>query len=352
MPEKTDDPMKNRPFRPACLALFWCIAIIPHLASAQSKYILIDGSSTVYPVAKIAAEDFRKRWDNQVQMEVSFSGTSGGFRKFVVGEIDVAGASRPISRAEIKAAKDYKIQFIEIPIAYDALTIAVHPDNTWADQITISDLKKMWEKTAEGKVTKWSQIRPDWPDREIKLYGAGMDSGTYDYFKDVVVGPKGELRSDYTGSEDDDQLIQGIESDAGALGFIPYAYFSKEGGKLKALAVQMDFNAMTGEPVSGALATLPSEDAVHRGIYMPFGRPLFLYVNLKSLEFKPHLKDFLQFFLIHADSYVDGVHYLSLPKIAYARSIADLESKRTGTRFSGVPEIGLSVVDLINRQPR
>jgi len=344
--------MNNPPFRLAPLALLWCIVVIPNVAWAQSKYILIDGSSTVHPVTKIAAEDFRRRWDSQVQVDVSFSGTSAGFRKFLAGEIDVAGASRPINREEIKAAKDCKIQFIEIPIAYDALTIAVHPENTWVDKITISDLRKMWEKSAEGKVTKWSQIRPDWPDREIKLFGAGHDSGTYDYFKDVVVGPKGELRSDFTGSEDDDELIHGIESDAGTLGFVPFAYFSKEGAKLKALAVQMDFDAMRGQPVNGAPATLPSVDAVHRGSYMPFGRPLFIYVNLKSLDYKPHLKDFLQFYLIHADEYVDRVHYLSLPKISYARSIADLESKRTGTRFSGVPEIGLSVVDMINRQPR
>jgi len=336
----------------AALALLCLVFAAPDLAWAQTKQILIDGSSTVYPVTKIAAEDFTKRWDSKVKMDVSFSGTSAGFRKFLAGEIDVSAASRPINRAEIKAAKENRIQFIEIPLAYDALTIAVHPENTWVDTITTSELKKMWEKSAEGKVTRWSQIRPEWPDREIKLYGAGLDSGTYDYFKEVIVGPKAELRSDFKGSEDDEELLQGIESDPGALGFVPYAYFSKEGDKIKALAVKMDFDAMTGQPVSGAPATLPSEDAVHRGTYMPFGRPLFLYVNVKSLEFKPHLKDFLQFFLIHADDYVDRVNYLSLPKISYARSIANLETKRTGTRFSGAPEIGLSVVDMINRQPR
>ncbi|MEI8293797.1 MAG: PstS family phosphate ABC transporter substrate-binding protein [bacterium] len=344
--------MKKRPFLLAGVALLWCLAMIPSPVSAESKYILIDGSSTVYPVTKLASEDFLKRWDSKVQMDVSFSGTTGGFRKFVVGEIDVNCASRPISREEIKAAKDYRIQFVEIPIAFDALTIAVNSSNTWASQISVTDLKRMWEKSAEGKVVKWSQIRPEWPDREIKLFGAGHDSGTYDYFKDAVVGPKGSLRSDYTASEDDDDLIKGIESDPGAIGFLPFAYFSKEGSKLKALAVQMDFNAMTGEQVTGAVATLPSEEAVHRGTYMPFGRPLFIYVNLRSVEYKPHLRDFLHFFLIQADDYVEKVHYLSLPKISYARSIADIEAKRTGTRFSGMPEIGLSVVDLINRQPR
>lgn len=343
--------------RPPFSFLFFLTALTltlatPWLAHAQPRYIFVDGSSTVYPVSKIVAEDFLKEWDSNVDLKVGFSGTTAGFRKFLAAEIDVAGASRPINRAEIKAARDFKIQFIEIPIAYDALTIAVHPKNTWVDSIKISELKTIWEKSAEGKITKWNQIRPEWPDKEIKLFGAGTDSGTYDYFAEVVVGKDGGLRSDFTGSEDDDELIQGIEKHEGALGFVPYAYFSKEGNKLKALAVQWDYDALTGQTVKGGPAIMPSEEAVFRGSYMPFGRPLFLYVNLKSLEAKPHLKDFLQFYLIHADTYVDRVHYLSLPKISYARSIADLESKRVGTRFFGAPEVGLSVNDMINRRPR
>lgn len=324
----------------------------PHLAWSQTKYILIDGSSTVYPVSKVAAQEFNREWDNTVKIDVSFSGTSGGFRKFLAGETDLIGASRPINREEIKKARDYKIKYIEIPIAYDALTIAVHPSNTRANDIKLSELRKIWESAAEGKVTRWSQIRPEWPDTEIKLFGAGKDSGTYDYFVDVVVGSDGSLRSDYTASEDDDAIIRGIESHPGALGFIPFAYFTKEGDKLKSLGVQWDFDASTGQSVSGAPTTQPSHDAVLRGIYMPFGRPLFLYVNLKSLEAKPHLKEFLQYYLIHADIFVDRVHYLSLPRISYARAIADLETKKIGTRFFGKPEVGLNVNDLITRRPR
>lgn len=336
----------------ALVAVFSMGWAAPQVALSQTRQIYVDGSSTVYPVTKIAAEEFNRQWDDKVKMNVAFSGTSGGFRKFLAAEIDVAGASRPINRTEIKAAKDYKIQFIEIPIAYDALTIAVNSQNTWVDSIKISELKKIWESTAEGRITKWNQIRPEWPDQEIKLFGAGPDSGTYDYFVEVVIGKDGALRSDYTGSEDDEDLIQGIETHPGALGFVPFAYFSKEGDKLKALAVQWDYDAMTGQPVQGTAAVMPSQEAVMRGAYMPFGRPLFLYVSVKCLESKPHLKDFLQFFLIHADTYVDRVQYLSLPKISYARAIADLESKRTGTRFFGTPEVGLSVHDMISRRQR
>jgi len=339
------------PFR-LLLASLVCFSALLGLAQAQENYILIDGSSTVYPVMKLASEDYGKQLDSRVIRKVEFSGTTGGFRKFLSAEVDVTGASRPITREEIMAAKKYDIPFIEIPIAYDALTIAVHPEATWVDSIKVSELKKMWERKAQGAVTKWSQIRPEWPDQEFKLYGAGADSGTYDYFSEVVVGGKEGLRSDYVGSEDDEVLVRGIEQDRNALGFVPYAYFTKAGAKLKALAVQWDFNAKSGLPVQGVPASLPSEDAVLRGTYMPFGRPLFVYVAVKSLEAKPHLKEFLQNLLINADDYVAQVHYLSLPKISYARSIADLETKRIGTRFYGEAEVGLSVYEMINRRAR
>lgn len=334
------------------LPLLAAILCLTTPASAVEKYILIDGSSTVYPILKVAAEDFLKNGDGKVVMELDFSGTSAGFRKFIAGEIDIANASRPISREEIAAAKKWGVSYIEIPLAFDALTIAVNPKNHWADDIKVSELKKMWERAAEGKPTKWSEIRAGWPDRPIQLHGAGKDSGTYDYFSEVVAGSAEGLRSDYAASEDDDVLIRGIEANPDALGFIPFAYFSKEGEKLKALAVQWDFNAKSNSPVGGAPVTLPSVDAVLEGNYLPFTRPLFLYVSVTSLSAKPHLKDFLQHFLIHADDCIDQVDYLSLPKISYARSIADLEAKNTGTRFSGVPEFRLSVSDLLNRKPK
>jgi len=319
---------------------------------AQNRYILIDGSSTVHPMMQIAAEEYSKTLDRNVKMEVAFSGTTAGMKKFLAGELDITGASRPITREELKAAKVYQIPFVEVPIAYDALTIAVNPDCIWTDSIKVTELKTLWERAAEGKVTTWKQIRPEWPDTPVKLFGAGKDSGTFDYFKDVVVGKSGEMRSDYTASEDDEELIRGIEKTPGALGFVPFAYFTKEGNKLKALAVQFDYDAIKGHAVQGGQPVAPSEQAVLQGTYMPFGRPLLLYVNFKSLDAKPHLKDFLFNYLMSADDIAERVHYLGLPQISYARSIADLESKKSGTRFFGEPEIGLSVYDMINRRPR
>lgn len=336
---------------PATLVALFTLAASVQI-HAQNRYILIDGSSTVHPMMQIAAEDYSKTLDRNVKMEVSFSGTSAGMKKFLAGELDIAGASRPITREELKAAKVYKIPFVEVPIAYDALTIAVNPECTWADSIKVSELKTLWERAAEGKITTWKQIRPEWPDTPVQLFGAGKDSGTLDYFKDVVVGKSGELRSDYTASEDDEELIEGIEKTPGALGFVPFAYFTKKGDKLKALAVQFDYDATKGHAVQGGQAVAPSEQAVLQGTYMPFGRPLLLYVSVKSLDAKPHLKDFLFNYLMSADDIATQVHYLGLPKISYARSIADLESKKTGTRFFGEPEIGLSVYDMINRRPR
>ena len=322
------------------------------VVSAQNRYILIDGSSTVHPMMQIACEEYMKDLGRGVKIEETFSGTTAGMKKFLAGEIDVAGASRPITREELKAAKAYQISFVEVPIAYDALTIAVSPECTWASSIKISELKTLWERASEGKITLWSQIRLGWPETPIKLFGAGKDSGTFDYFKDVVLGKAGQLRNDYTASEADEELVAGIEKTPGALGFLPYSYFVKEGARLKALAVEFDYDAIRGQPVQGAMAVAPSEQAVLQGIYIPFGRPLFIYVNVKSLNAKPHLKDFLFNYLMTADAIAERVHYLGLPQISYARSIADLEAKNVGTRFSGVPEIGLSVNDMINRRPR
>lgn len=330
-----------------------CVAATCVAAYGQGKYILIDGSSTVFPIAKLAAEEFQhSTYGHDVQMKMGFSGTTGGFRKFLSKEIDVACASRPIAREEIKMAKEFGISFIEIPIGFDALTVAVHPENTWVDSIKASELKTMWERAAEGKITKWNQIRSEWPDQEIKLFGAGHDSGTFDYFAEVIAGKKTGLRSDYTGSEDDNDIVSGIESHRGALGFLPYCYFTEAGKGLKPLAIEWDFDAIRNVPVQAPNPVKPSAEAVLQGIYIPLGRPLFLYVNKTSLEAKPHLRDFLQFFLIDADTFVAKEHYVSLPTFSYARSIADLESKRAGTRFSGEPEVGVSAHDLVYRRPR
>ncbi len=321
----------------------------PVLAAGQT--IQIDGSSTVYPIMKLAGEAYAKETDGVVKVDVSFSGTTGGFRKFVEGETDIQDASRPILGKEIAEAKASGVEYIEIPIAYDALTIAVHPDNDWADTIKTSELKALFEAAAEGKITKWNQIRPEWPDAPIALYGAGIDSGTHDYFAEVIVGPGGALRSDFTTSEDDNELVAGIEANPHALGFIPYAYFSGAGGRLKALAIQWDYDAQKGRPVESA-PVLPSNRAVYNGYYVPLGRPLFLYVNARALDEKPWLGEFLDFFLADASAFIRKVNYLPLSEIAYRQAGRHLEARKTGTRFAGQPVAGFSVHDIFTVDPR
>ncbi|MBN8710147.1 MAG: hypothetical protein BGO12_08025 [Verrucomicrobia bacterium 61-8] len=333
------------PFLASALIIF---AALPQ-TRAQDKVVAVDGSSTVYPITKLAAEAFEAETKGQVKVNVAIAGTTGGFRKFVKGEIDIADASRPILKNEIEQAKANGIQFIEIPIAYDALTIAVNSDNTWLDSIKLSELKKLWEPEAEGKITKWNQIRPEWPDAEIKLYGAGRDSGTFDYFSEVVTGKMDALRRDYTGSEDDNDLVKGIESNKYALGFIPYAYFTEADSKLKALAIQWDYDAIAGREVQSSAAIMPTSKTVSLGYYVPFARPLFLYVNVKSLEEKPYVKEFLKFFLSDAGTYVNKVNYMTLSGVAYSTAIADVDAKKVGTRFGGEPVVGIASHDLLTR---
>jgi phosphate transport system substrate-binding protein len=303
-----------------------CLSVSVINLPAEVAVLKIDGSSTVYPITKLAAEAYEEQTGGKARVDVAYSGTTGGFRKFVEGEVDIADASRPILKAEIEQAKPNGIEYIEIPIAYDALTIAVHPENTWAESIKVSELKKLWEATSEAKVTKWNEIRPEWPDAEIRLYGAGRDSGTFDYFSEVVTGKRDGLRRDYIDSEDDTVLVRGIENDKFALGFIPYAYFSDAEGKLKALAIEWDYDALSGRQVKSA-PVYPSNKAVNQGHYIPFARPLFLYVSVKSLE-KPYLGDFLIFFLKNAGTYISKVNYLPLSEIAYRTAVAELNEKR------------------------
>ena len=285
--------MSQIPFPRVTLLVATFIAIAT--AHGQEKTIKIDGSSTVYPVSAGIAEEFQKQKGDQVKVDVQFSGTSGGFRKFLKSETDIQDASRPINKDEMAQAKANGIEYIELPICFDALTVAVNPKNDWVDSIKVSELKKLWEPEAQGKITKWNQIRPEWPDAEIKLYGAGGDSGTYDYFTEVIVGKARSSRADYNGSEDDNDLVKGIESDPYALGFIPYAYYYAQEDRLKALAIEWDIDPHTGREIK-AKPVMPSPSAVLRGHYNPLGRPLFIYVNKKSLE-KPEVREFVEFYI-------------------------------------------------------
>ena len=315
----------------------------------QEKTIKIDGSSTVYPVSAGIAEEFQKQKGDQVKVDVRFSGTTGGFRKFLNNESDIQDASRPINKEEIAQAKANGIEYIELPICFDALTIAVNPKNDWVDSIKVSELKKLWEPEAQGKITKWNQIRPDWPDAEIKLYGAGRDSGTYDYFTEVIVGKARSSRSDYNASEDDNDLVKGIESDRYALGFIPYAYYHAQEDRLKALAVEWDLDPHAAREIN-AKPVMPSPSAVLRGYYGPLGRPLFIYVSKESLE-RSEVRQFVEFYIRACADVVKKVDYLSLSDIAYRQNLRRLNEGVTGTAFAGEPPIAVSIQDILTRKP-
>jgi phosphate transport system substrate-binding protein len=306
--------------------------------------IKIDGSSTVFPATEAVAEEFQNEKRGRVRVTVGISGTGGGFKKFVRGETDIANASRPILREEMEQARANGVEYIELPVCFDALTVVVNPQNDWVDSMTVAELKKIWEPGAQGRVTRWNQIRPEWPDEEIKLFGAGSDSGTFDYFTEAVVGKAKSSRGDYTASEDDNVLVQGIAGSKFALGYLPYAYYEPNSSKLKALGIEWEKNAVGG-------AVMPTGENVLKGTYNPLSRPLFIYVSLKSAD-KPEVKEFVEFYLKNAPALVAEVKYLPLPASAYQMALDRFTTRRTGSGFGGAPEVGLHVEEILKREPK
>ena len=275
----------------------------------MSGSIQVDGSSTVYPITEAVAEEFRAEAPD-VQVTVGVSGTGGGMKKFSRGEIDIVNASREIKSSEAEQAESNNISFIELPVAYDGLTVVVHPENDWVNDITVAELKKIWEPEAQGTIKRWNQIRPEWPDQEIHLYGAGVESGTYDYFTEAIVGKSHSSRGDYTASEDDNVLVQGVSTDPNALGFFGYAYYEENKDKLKAVPVD-DNDSSNGE---GAI--LPSVETVKDGTYAPLSRPLFIYVNSKAAT-RPEVVKFVNFYLDNAPELSQEVGYIPLQPEEY-----------------------------------
>jgi phosphate transport system substrate-binding protein len=278
-------------------------------ASSGPSLVSLDGSSTVFPISEAVAEEFQKV-EKAVRVTVGISGTGGGFQKFCRSEIDIADASRPISATEIAACDKAGVKFVELPVAYDGIAIAVNPKNTWADHITIAELKTIWSPDSQNKVSKWSQVRKGWPDREIHLFGAGVDSGTYDYFTEVVNGKAKASRGDFTSSEDDNVLVQGISNDELSLGFVPYAYFESNHDKLKLVPV---------DDGKGGGAVSPSPETIEKGTYRPLSRPVFIYVSKKAAE-RPEVQKFVDFYLKNADTLVREVNYVSLGAASYTAS--------------------------------
>ncbi|MFM7408713.1 MAG: PstS family phosphate ABC transporter substrate-binding protein [Cuspidothrix sp.] len=308
-------------------------------ASSTTTLIKVDGSSTVYPITQAVVKAYQANPENKSQVQVNISGTSGGFEKFCAGETDISNASRPINQSEMAACKKNGISYMELPIAFDALTIAVNPQNNWAKDITVAELKKIWEPAAEGKITKWNQVRSSWPDRPIKLYGAGDKSGTFDYFTEAIVGKAKASRKDYTASEDDEVLVAGINKDPDALGYFGYAYYQENKDKLKILAVN-----------SGKGAVLPSPETVEKAKYQPLARPLFIYVNLWSSKNKTVVYKFADFYIKNAGKTASSVGYVPLSEEADKLNYVHLYKGKVGTVFGGKSEFKLTLGELLRKQ--
>jgi phosphate transport system substrate-binding protein len=307
----------------------------------EGSVIEVDGSSTVYPVSEAVAEEFRKAVDGRATANVGIAGTGGGFKKFCRGELDISDASRPITASEMKLAKENGIEYIEMPVCFDALTVAVHKDNDWADSITVAELKRIWRPEAEEEITRWNQVRAEWPDKELVLFGPGTDSGTFDYFTEAIVGKSKSSRRDFTNSEDDNVLVQGIEGNPNALGYFGYAYYEPNKEKLKALAIQDGEQA----PVK------PSVSTVLDGTYSPLSRPLFIYVNKKSAE-KPEVKAFVEFYLNNVKALSTEVSYVPLPDGAYEMVRERFEKGTVGSGYGGEPGVGMRIEDILKREPK
>jgi phosphate transport system substrate-binding protein len=312
---------------------------------APRPSVKIDGSSTVYPITNALAEQFQKAQPVKVEVNVpvGISGTGGGMRKFCAGELDIANASRPINQEEAAQCAQNEIEYLEVPVGYDGLAVVVHPSNDWARDITVAELKTIWQPEAERKIMRWSEVRAGWPDKALHLYGAGVDSGTYDYFTQAIVGKEHSSRKDFTSSEDDDVLVKQVAGDELALGFFGYAYLYKNQDRLKALPVD-DGKADNGD---GPIA--PSPDTVQNGQYQPLARPLFIYVNKDALK-RREVELFVGYYLSRASKFVARVGYVPLPDSAYPLAFDRVMARRTGSLFGGGgSQVGLSIEELLRR---
>lgn len=288
------------------------------------QVIVIDGSSTVFPITEAVAEEFQAA-NAGTRVTVGIAGTGGGFSKFCAGETDISDASRPISAVEREKCSAAGIEYIELPIAYDGLAVVVNPKNTWVDAMTVAELKRMWAPEAQGKILRWIQIRPQWPDRELHLFGPGVDSGTFDYFTLAIAGKEKASRGDFTSSEDDNVLVQGVAGDELALGYFGYAYYEENRDRLKLVPI---------DDGSGRGAVAASPETVRDGSYRPLSRPIFIYVSRRALE-RPEVKSFVDFYLTEGATLVREVGYVPLSDAEYPLVRKRLDAGVTGSMFEG-----------------
>jgi len=330
-------------------SMMWTLLMATLLASVltncrkeESVLIAIDGSSTVFPITEAVAEEFQKQYKAQVTIGVSGSG--GGFKKFCKEETIITNASRPIKSSEVELCGDSGVEYIELPVAYDGIAVVAHKQADWIDYMTVEELKKLWAPEAQGRVTRWNQIRPDWPDEELHLFGAGVDSGTYDYFTQAIVGEEHSSRGDFTSSEDDNVLVQGIANDVQALGFFGLAYYVENKDKLKIVPID-DGNEENG---SGPIA--PSLETVADGTYQPLSRPLFVYVNREAAE-REVVEDFVSFYLAEGAPLVEEVGYIPLPEQDYELVKQRFDRRVLGSVFGGEgSQVGVTIKELLSKQ--
>jgi phosphate transport system substrate-binding protein len=313
------------------------------ISKAEDKIIRIDGSSTVYPITEAVAEEFQKAKKGKIKVTVGISGTGGGFKKFCRGETDISNASRPILKKEIDVCKESGIEYIELPVAYDGLAVVINPKNTWVKSLTLADLKKMWEPAASNTIMNWNQVNPEWPDTKLKLFGPGADSGTFDYFTEAVNGKSKASRGDFTASEDDNVLVQGIAGDKGALGYFGMAYYEENKKKLKVVPI---VNPATNKEV------VPSMQTVMDGVYAPLSRPLFIYISKKAASEKPEVKEFVEYYLENASTLTKQVKYVPLPANAYKLATERFAKKKTGSMFGGEEKIGIKIEELLKMEEK
>jgi phosphate transport system substrate-binding protein len=339
--------MRDATLRRAAIALVACLTGLTVACgggdgSGAPALIQIDGSSTVFPISEAVAEEFQIA-NPDVRVTVGISGTGGGFQRFCRGETDISDASRPIRPTEIQTCAASGIEYVELPVAYDGLAVEVNPRNTWVDAMTVEELKMLWEPAAQNTVMRWSQVRPSWPDEEIRLFGAGVDSGTYDYFTEAIVGEEGASRGDFTSSEDDNVLVQGVSSDEFALGFLPYAYVEQNQSRLKVVPVE------DGNPDNGDGPVKPSPETVRLGTYQPLSRPLFIYVSTAAAE-RPEVQRFIEAYFTGGEL-IREVGYVELPEEIYDLARGHFANRRTGTAFGeGGSQVGLTLEELLSRE--
>lgn len=300
--------------------------------AALSGTVAIDGSSTVFPITEAVAEEFQGKYP-RVRVTVGLSGTGGGFKKFVLGETDINDASRVIKESEAQAAAEHGVEYIEMPVAFDGLTVIVNPENDWVDHLTVEELKKIWQPGSTVKT--WRDVRAEWPDQTINLYGPGVDSGTFDYFTEAINGESRLSRSDYTASEDDNVLVSGVSGDKNALGYFGFAYYEENKESLRAVPID-----------GGAGPIMPTHDSVNNGTYAPLSRPLFMYVRRDAAD-RPEVTAFVRFYMENAETLVNEIGYVALPKSAYALVSDRFEKRVTGSVYLGRDTAGKRVEDVL-----